>query len=80
MCCIICGYKSKHKKTEQRWTNLLAQMELLEVEMADECKRGRLCVCVCVCACVCVCVRVCVCVCFIHAHKYVVSVRLLAFT
>ncbi len=41
MCCIICGYQSKHKKTEQRWTNLLAQMELLEIEMADECKRGN---------------------------------------
>ncbi len=41
MCCIICRYNSKHKKTEQRWTNLLAQMELLEVEMADECKRGK---------------------------------------
>ncbi len=40
MCCIICAYKSKHKKTEQRWTNLLQQMELLEIEMADECKRG----------------------------------------
>ncbi|XP_064399093.1 plexin-A1-like isoform X2 [Halichondria panicea] len=40
MCCIICVYTSKHKKTEQRWTNLLAQMELLEIEMADECKRA----------------------------------------
>ena len=49
-CCITCGYKSKHKKTEQRWTNLLAQMELLEVEMADECKRG-VCVCVWLCTC-----------------------------
>ena len=40
ICCVVCLYRKKSKKNEQRWTNLLSQMELMELEMADECKRG----------------------------------------
>ena len=39
--CIICCYTRKAKEKEKQFTNLLTQMELWEVEMADECKRGR---------------------------------------
>ena len=42
ICCVVCYHRRKSKKTEQRWTNLLSQMELMELEMADECKRGEL--------------------------------------
>ena len=53
ICCVVCYHRRKSKKNEQRWTNLLSQMELMELEMADECKRGELLnlapVCVCVC-------------------------------
>ena len=55
ICCIACCYNSRARKKEKQWTNLLAQMELMEMEMAEECKRGELngtsggvCVCVCV--------------------------------
>ena len=44
VCCVVCYHNKKSKKSEQRWTNLLSQMELMELEMADECKRGK-CVC-----------------------------------
>ena len=37
---IVCLYRSKTEQREKQLTNLLAQMELLEIEMADECKRG----------------------------------------
>ena len=43
ICCIICWYTRKAREKEKRFTNLLAQMELWEVEMADECKRGEYC-------------------------------------
>ena len=56
ICCVVCYHRRKSKKTEQRWTNLLSQMELMELEMADECKRGEL-VDLSACVCVCVCVR-----------------------
>jgi hypothetical protein len=55
ICCVVCYHSRKSKKTEQRWTNLLSQMELMELEMADECKRGEL---VELSVCVCVCMRV----------------------
>ena len=42
ICCVVCYHRRKSKKNEQRWTNLLSQMELMELEMADECKRGEL--------------------------------------
>ena len=53
ICCIACCYNTRARKKEKQWTNLLAQMELMEMEMAEECKRGELsgassCVCVCV--------------------------------
>ena len=41
ICCIICCYTRKAREKEKKFTNLLAQMELWEVEMADECKRGE---------------------------------------
>ena len=41
ICCVVCYHSKKSKKNEQRWTNLLSQMELMEMEMADECKRGK---------------------------------------
>ena len=41
ICCVVCYHRKKSKKNEQRWTNLLSQMELMELEMADECKRGK---------------------------------------
>ena len=41
ICCVVCYHRRKSKKNEQRWTNLLSQMELMELEMADECKRGE---------------------------------------
>ncbi len=37
---IICGYNSKARQKDKQLTNLLAQMELWEIEMADECKKG----------------------------------------
>ena len=39
--CIICCFSRRAKAKEKQFTNLLAQMELWEVEMADECKRGK---------------------------------------
>ena len=47
LCCvlsivaIICFSARVSKKKEQQYTNLIAKMELLEYEMADECKRGE---------------------------------------
>lgn len=38
---IICVSARVSKKKEQQYTNLIAKMELLEYEMADECKRGE---------------------------------------
>ena len=38
---IICISRRQGKKKEQQYTNLIAKMELLEYEMADECKRGE---------------------------------------
>ena len=37
---VICCFMRRAKAKEKRFTNLLAQMELWESEMADECKRG----------------------------------------
>ena len=37
---IVCLSRKQQKKKERQYTNLIAKMELLEVEMADECKRG----------------------------------------
>ena len=45
-CCLVsiigitCITRRTSKKKEQQYTNLIAKMELLEYEMADECKRG----------------------------------------
>lgn len=38
---IVCFTRRAGKKKEQQYTNLIAKMELLEYEMADECKRGK---------------------------------------
>ncbi len=38
---IIMISRKQSKKKERQYTNLIARMELLEVEMADECKRGE---------------------------------------
>ncbi len=46
LCCviwivaIICISQRLGKKKEQQYTSLIARMELIEYEMADECKRG----------------------------------------
>ena len=40
---IICFSRKQSKKKELQYTSLIAKMELLEVEMADECKRGESC-------------------------------------
>ena len=37
---VICCFMRRAKEKDKQFTNLLAQMELWEVEMADECKRG----------------------------------------
>lgn len=40
--CVIVGCFWRRARAKQKqFTNLLAQMELWEVEMADECKRGE---------------------------------------
>ena len=44
ICIILCVYSSKSREKDKRLTNLLSQMELWELEMADECKRGEYCV------------------------------------
>ena len=50
LCCliwiavIICYSRRAGKKKELQYTSLIAKMELLEYNMADECKRGRCCV------------------------------------
>ena len=44
ICIILCVYSSKSREKDKRLTNLLSQMELWELEMADECKRGGYCV------------------------------------
>ena len=47
LCCVLliiviaCVATRVSKKKEQQYTNLIARMELLEYEMADECKRGE---------------------------------------
>ena len=38
---VICCVMRRSTAKEKRFTNLLAQMELWESEMADECKRGE---------------------------------------
>lgn len=40
ICCVVCCFMSRAKAKDKQFTTLLAQMELWEVEMADECKRG----------------------------------------
>ena len=47
-CCIviaiiICFSCKQSKKMELQYTNIIAKMELLEVEMVDECKGGESC-------------------------------------
>ena len=37
---VICCFMRRAKEKDKQFTNLLAQMELWEMEMADECKRG----------------------------------------
>ena len=41
ICIIICVTRSSALAKDKRLTTLLSQMELWELEMADECKRGE---------------------------------------
>ena len=41
ICCIVCCFSRRAKAKDKQFTNLLSRMELWEVEMADECKRGE---------------------------------------
>ena len=40
---IICFSRKQNKKKELQFTNVIAKMELLKVEMVDECKGGESC-------------------------------------
>ena len=42
ICCVCCCYKSKEKKRDRQFQGLITQMELMESELADECRRGGL--------------------------------------
>ena len=41
ICIIVCVSASRSREKDKRLTTLLSQMELWEIEMADECKRGE---------------------------------------
>ena len=41
ICIIMCVSARKSREKDKRLTTLLSQMELWEMEMADECKRGE---------------------------------------
>ena len=41
ICIVICVTRSSARAKDKRLTTLLSQMELWELEMADECKRGE---------------------------------------
>ena len=41
ICIFLCCFLRRARAKEKQFSNLLAQMELWEVEMADECKRGK---------------------------------------
>ena len=41
ICIFLCCFWRRARAKEKQFSNLLAQMELWEVEMADECKRGK---------------------------------------
>ena len=41
MCFIICCFSRRARAKDRQFSNLLVQMEQWEVEMADECKRGK---------------------------------------
>ena len=42
ICCVCCRYKSKEKERDRQFQGLITQMELMESELADECRRGGL--------------------------------------
>ena len=41
VCCVCCQFKRKSKEKEKQVQNLLTHMELMESELADECRRGE---------------------------------------
>ena len=42
ICCVCCRYKRKEKERDRQFQGLITQMELMESELADECRRGGL--------------------------------------
>ena len=51
-CCIYVRFKRSNKERDRQFQGLLAQMELMESELAEECRRGGLQLCGCACVCV----------------------------
>ena len=52
-CCIYVRFKRSNKERDRQFQGLLAQMELMESELAEECRRGGLQLCGCACVYVC---------------------------
>lgn len=48
-CCLYVRFKMSNKERDRQFQGLLAQMELMESELAEECRRGGLQLCVCAC-------------------------------
>lgn len=48
-CCIYVRFKRSNKERDRQFQGLLAQMELMESELAEECRRGGLQLCGCTC-------------------------------
>ena len=48
-CCIYVRFKRSNKERDRQFQGLLAQMELMESELAEECRRGGLQLCGCAC-------------------------------
>ena len=51
-CCLYVRFKRSNKERDRQFQGLLAQMELMESELAEECRRGGLQLCGCACVCV----------------------------
>ena len=48
-CCLYVRFKMSNKERDRQFQGLLAQMELMESELAEECRRGGLQLCGCAC-------------------------------